>query len=313
MFGPLRRALLSLPAKALFGGLFLAGLSGCPDPMMSQKTQVELRYVTPISVCRSKLPPVGDESRKGMVVRDLDPAQWLETLVPGYDDEQGITPTSLDCTGNYVFANESMKGGISDRGWPRVVDPDDMTINTGPNGMRIIWLRSLKFENGEEGGPIALARAYGDNAEIYGVGSFRGPKASRFQTARVGNETIVVAETTECDPEAGSCRKRAYFFLPRRGRLIEGAVVDTDRTAVVPSNSQRGLYAQYHLSTDIAYQKDGIVLLEQVHVRIMRTEIPDLDSDRSLRTVEFSRFLKVERDTLFSSNEPLWERVIGRD
>lgn len=313
MVGSNKRSRVSRSAKVECGALLLTLLSGCTEPFENQKTQVELRYVTPISVCRSKLPPVGDESRKGTVVRDLDPAQWLETMVPGYNDEEGITPTSLDCTGNYVFANESLRGGISDRGWPRVVDPDDMTINTGPNGMRILWLRSLKFENGEEGGPIALARAFGDNAEIYGVGSFRGPKATRFQTARVGNETIVVAETTECDAEAETCRKRAYFFLPRRGRLIEGAVVDTDRTAIVPSVSERGLYAQYHLSTDISYEKDGIVLLEQVHVRIMRTEIPDLDSDRSLRTVEFSRFLKVERDTLFSSNEPLWERVVGRD
>lgn len=281
--------------------------------MQNQKRQVEIRYVTPISVCRKKLPPVGNETRKGSVVRDLDPAQWLELMVPNYEDEKGITPTSLDCTGSYVFANESLRGGVSDRGWPRPVDPDDMTVNSGPNGMRILWLRALKFENGEEGGPLALARAYGDNAEIYGVGSFRGPKNARFQTARVGNENLIQAETKECDPESETCRKRAYFFLPRRGRLIEGAVVDLDRTAIVPSTAERGLYAQYHLSTDVTYEKDGILLLEQVQVRIMRTEVPDLDSDRELRTVEFSRFLKIERDTLFSSNEPLWERVVGRD
>ena len=81
----------------------------------------------------------------------------------------------------------------------------------------------------------------------------------------------------------------------------------------MPSATQRGLYAQYHLSTDVTYQKDGILLLERVSVRIAKTEVPDLDSDRELRAVEFSRFLKIERDTMFSSNEPLWERVVGRD
>ncbi len=271
-----------------------------------------MREVTPVSVCRMKLAPVSP-ARGQAVVRDLDPAQWMEVLVPNYDDEKGLNPTSLDCTGNYAFANESLRGGASDRGWPRKLDPDDMTVNSGPNGMRILWLRTMKFDGGEEGGPLALARAQGDAAEIYGVGTFRGPKNTRFATARVGNETIVTAETKECSPEGDNCRKRGVFFLPRRGRLIEGATIDLDRTAIVPSTTQRGLYAQYHLSTDVTFQKDGILLLEQVHVSITETEVPDLDSQRDLRTVEFSRFLKIDRDTLFSSNEPLWERVVGRD
>lgn len=298
------------------GGLAaLTTLTGCPDPMKSQIKQVEIRYVTPISVCRQKLAPVGDPSRAGSVVRDLEPGQWLEVLVPGYQDgdEAGLEALAADCTGNYLFANESLKGGASDRGWPRIVDPDEMTLNAGPAGMRILWLRALKFDNGDEGGPIALTRSYGDNAEVYAVGSFRGPKQTRFQTARVGNEQIVVAESKECDPETKICRKRGHFFLPRRGRLIESAVVDLDRTQIMPSTVQRGLYAQYHLSTDVTYEKDGIRLLEQVSVRIVKTEVPELDSDRELRKVEFQRFLKIERDTLFSSNEPLWERVIGRD
>jgi hypothetical protein len=53
--------------------------------------------------------------------------------------------------------------------------------------------------------------------------------------------------------------------------------------------------------------------LEQVHVSIQKTEVPELDSERNLRTVEFARLLRIERDTVFSSNEPLWERVVGRD
>ncbi|MBK6520725.1 MAG: hypothetical protein IPM79_12640 [Polyangiaceae bacterium] len=305
----------SKAAVAATGFLALTALAGCPDPLKSQVRQVEIRYVTPISVCRNKLPPVGDPSRAGSAVRDLDPGQWLEVLVPGYTDgdEQGLEALAVDCTGSYLFANESLRGGASDRGWPRFVDPDEMTLNSGPNGMRVLWLRALKFENGDEGGPIALSRAYGDNAEIYGVGSFRGPKNTKFQTARIGNETIVVAESKECDPETQTCRKRGHFFLPRRGRLIESTVVDLDRVQVMPSATQRGLYAQYHLSTDVTYQKDGILLLERVSVRIAKTEVPDLDSDRELRAVEFSRFLKIERDTMFSSNEPLWERVVGRD
>lgn len=290
----------------------LLTLSGCPGAT-NQDTQVPVRYVTPVSVCRMKIPSSGSPERQRAAVRDLDPEQWVEVLIPAYDDERGIDPTSLDCTGNYVFANESLRGGAAAKGWPRMVDPDDVTINSGPQGMRIVWLKALKFDNGDDGGPLVLGRAYGDAAEIYAVGSFRGPADAQFSTARVGNETIVVGETKECTPEGDQCRKRSHFILPRRGRLVAAAVVDTERTQIIPSTIERGLFAQYRLVTDVTFKNDGILLLEQVNVKITKTEVPTLDSERELRTVEFQRFLRLERDTLFSTNEPLWERVVGRD
>ena len=81
----------------------------------------------------------------------------------------------------------------------------------------------------------------------------------------------------------------------------------------MPSVLERGLYARYQLLTDVQYKPNGIQLLEQVTVKIIHYEEETRDSDRELRKVEFSRFLRVERDTLFSSNDPLWERVIGQD
>lgn len=289
-----------------------SGLLGCPGAV-NQDTQVPARYVTPVAVCRMKLPAVGSPERARARVRDIDPEQWVEVLIPTYDDEKGVDPTSLDCTGSYVFANESLRGGASSRGWPRPLDADDLTINSGPQGMRIVWLRALKFDNGDEGGPLILGRAYGDAAEVYAVGSFRGPADAEFSTARVGNENIIVGETKDCTPEGDLCRKRAHFMLPRRGRIVGAAVVDTERTQIIPSTTERGLFAEYKLSTDLTYKPDGILLLEQVSVRITKTEVPSLDSERDLRTVEFQRFLRLERDTLFSTNEPLWERVVGRD
>lgn len=81
----------------------------------------------------------------------------------------------------------------------------------------------------------------------------------------------------------------------------------------MPSVTERGLYAKYVLRTDVTYKPAGIQLLEQVEVKIIHYDEGARDSDRALRKVEFSRFLRVERDTLFSSNDPLWERVVGQD
>jgi hypothetical protein len=309
-----RRAERGVLASLLFPLLALTAASGCSTPLEQNQTHVPVRQSIPVSVCTEQLAPVKSKAQGKAVIRDLDPAQWLEIIIPQYEEEKGLEPTALDCTGHYVFANESLRGGASDKGWPRTFDVEDMTMQSGPGGMRVFWARTLKFDDNTEGGPIALVRAIDDRAEVYGVGSYRGHPGSKLTPVRAGNDVLVIAETKECDPEnPGECRKRATFFLPRRGRLIEGAAVDLERIAVVPSSIARGLFTRYRLTTDITYRPDGILLLEQVDVRIVENGLEDKDSGRHLRTVEFGRILKVERDSLFSSNEPLWDRVVGQD
>jgi hypothetical protein len=288
---------VSLPRRlsALAAGLAalpaFVGCSGSDQP----HAELPTRYQIPIPVCTTPLPPVTRKAGGRAEVRNLDPEQWMSVLSPTFNATQGVGPTDIDCTGHYLFANESLRGGISQKGWPRPFDPDELEIRTGPEGMRVIWMRVLKFENGDVGGPVALVRALDDKAEVFGIGSFRGPAKSKISPVR------------------DDCRKRADFYLARRGRLIDSAQVDLERTQVVPSVTERGLYAKYTLKTDVTYKTNGIQLLEQVQVKIIHYEAGDRDSDRNLRKVEFSRFLRVERDTLFSSNDPLWERVVGQD
>ncbi len=293
---------------ALVASPALAGCSAADQP----HSEIPSRYQIPIPVCTTPLSPVARKAGGRAVVRSLDPEQWMGVVSPGFNPQGGLGPTDTDCTGHYLFANESLRGGLSTKGWPRPFDPDELEVRAGPEGMRVIWLRVLKFENGDVGGPVALVRAVDDRAEVYGIGSFRGPAKSKISPVRVGNENLAVAESLIC-PELDDCRKRADFYLARRGRLIDSAQVDLERVQVVPSATERGLYAQYTLKTDVTYKPNGIQLLEQVQVKIIHYNTGDRDSDRTLRKVEFSRFLRVERDTLFSSNDPLWERVVGQD
>jgi len=274
--------------------------------------EAKTRGQTPIAVCTMKLSPLPGGNRGKSVVRTLEPDQWAEVAVPGFNADKGFNPTDLDCTGAYAFANESLRGGISEKGWPRKLDVEEVDVRAGPDGLRTLWFRVLKFENGDEGGPVILARAVDDRAEIYSIGSFRGPVKSQIQPVRLGDDNLVVAESKRC-PEPDDCRKQAHFYLSRRGRLIEAAAVDIERVAILPSTTERGLYARYQLRTDVSYKPNGIQLLEQIKVSIIHYEDANRDSDRALRKVELNRFLKVERDALFSSNEPLWDRVAGQD
>ena len=286
--------------------------AACGASPAQPHSEVSTRQQIPIPVCTTPLVPVARKMAGKAVVRQLEPEEWAGVISPYFRPENGLGPTDADCTGHYLFANESLRGGISATGWPRTLDSDDLDVRAGPEGMRVVWLHVLKFANGDIGGPMALVRAADDRAEVFAVGSFRAPPRSKASPVRLGNETLVVAESTYC-PDLDDCRKRADFFLAQRGRLLDSAQIDLERVQVIPSISERGLYARYVLKTDVTYKPDGIHLLEQVKVRIVHYDAGDRDSDRDLRSVEFSRFLRVDRDALFSSNDPLWERVIGQD
>lgn len=295
-------------------GMLGAAVTGCVD-QNRPVYEAPPRQTIPIPVCAKPLAPPrrgrGDAAK--VIIRDLDPEEWLEVMVPDYEAQEGIEHRAVDCTGHYVFANETLRYGVSLADWPRLIDPDELDIRSGPKGVKVLRLRALQFENGDQGGPIALVRAVDDRAEVFGVGSYRGPRNAKLTPVRMGNETLVVAEAKRC-PDVTNCRKVADFYLLRRGRLINAASVDLERVVRVPSVIERGLYAEYKLVTDVSYSPDGIQLHEQVRVKIIPYEKePDRDSNRTLRTVEFSRLLRVERDTLFSTNESLWERVVGQD
>jgi hypothetical protein len=304
-----------LRGKPLALALVLMGLGGCGAAPEQPHLEVSARKQVLIPVCGAELPPAKSGSGGTARVRSVEPDQWMTSIAPRYSPERGLSPTEVDCTGHYLFANEPLRGGIPQKGWSRQVDPDDLDIRVGPQGTRVLWLRALRFENGDEGGPIALVRVGPDRAEVVGIGSFRGPPGSQISPVRLGNEIIVSAESKSCPASGapGDCQKRAQFYLSRRGRLIASATVDIERTAVVPSVTEQGLYAKYVLRTDVTYKPAGIQLLEHVEVKIVHSDEEGRDSDRALRKVEFSRLLRVERDALFPSNDPLWERVVGKD
>lgn len=305
---------MSFSRFGVAAGLCLStALAGCGSYPDQPHGEAKTRKQTPIPVCTTQLSPVQRTASGKALVRNLEPEQWMGVIVPGFSEDRGLGPTDTDCTGHYVFANEMLRGGVSPKGWPRRVEPEELELRAGPDGLRVIWLRALKFENGDEGGPIALVRAVDDRAEVFGIGSLRAPpKGTRISPVRLGNDNLVVVEAKQC-PDPDDCRERAHFYLSRRGRLLESATVDLERTAIFPSVTERGLYARYTLRTDVTYRPNGIQLLEQVKVRIIKYEEENRDSDRDLRKVEFQRFLRVERDSLFSSNDPLWERVVGQD
>src|SRR5262249_50480395 len=135
----------------------VASIVGCGAAAEQPNMEAKTRKQIPVPVCTMQLAPVKGGAGGEAVIRSLDPEQWMPALIPLYNPEKNeLNPTDTDCTGNYLFANESLRGGIVNKGWPHVLDPDELEMRAGPEGMRVLWLPILKFENGDVGGPIAL-------------------------------------------------------------------------------------------------------------------------------------------------------------
>ena len=100
-------------------GLWAMSVAGCGASPEQPHGEIKTRKQIPIPVCSQQLSPVQSDGGGKAVVRSLEPEQWMSILVPSYTEEKGLNATDMDCTGNYIFVNESLRGGVSQRGWPR--------------------------------------------------------------------------------------------------------------------------------------------------------------------------------------------------
>ncbi len=121
---------MSLSPRSLAQNLALAvvalGLSACGASPVQPHVEVASRKQIPIPVCTTQLGAVKRPASGKSVVRSLDPEQWMSVLVKGYTVEKGLGDKDLDCTDHYLFANESLRGGISAKGWPRPVEIEEL-------------------------------------------------------------------------------------------------------------------------------------------------------------------------------------------
>jgi len=66
--------------------------------------------------------------------------------------------------------------------------PDHAVVTPGPDGFRVVWLRTFEFSDGSSAGPLALVRSREGYAEVYGTGSLRGKlKTTRLSLERMGS------------------------------------------------------------------------------------------------------------------------------
>lgn len=277
--------------------------AGCADAERPARTEDEARARAPVPAC---IMPLTARSRTAGTMRNLSNDQYWQAVFPTYDAQNHTLPVdALTCTGAKIFDDPVFAGGTT-RGTPIAVQDEDVEFGSGGDRVRIAWLRTHRWQDGSEAGPLALVRAKQEYAEVYAVGAYRRSAGQLvLQAERLGPELLVTATADGCQGQATSmpCEKNVDLFLPRFGKLERLVTLPAQKRAFA-TGSEPGVQGQvqYEMTSSPQYTPDGIRLFEQVRA---------LDeAGRVVHKTELERMLVLHDGKLDQgSGSDLWGRV----
>lgn len=291
---------------AVAGALLVLGaasLPSCAEATPSPNLEDKARRVAPLPACIYYLPPKKNDG----FVRQLRPDQYWKAVYPTFDLDKDTLPNdAADCTGRALLADWQFRGGDPIRGWPLKVEEDDIVFGGGGDRLKVVWLRSHHFADGDDAGALALVRSMDNFVEVYGVGIYKGrPDKTRLALERMGPEVIITADNDTCTGAADgvACEAREQVFLPRLGQLRDVADIALERRAygIDTEKGARGKM-EFRLTTAPTYSPGTIKLFEKVSVRD--------DKGRELRKAELERTFSLdENGAMVPSEGPLWPRI----
>jgi hypothetical protein len=280
----------------------LMSLVSCAGAVESAKTEDTARRTIPVPICLKPLPRHGGSG----VMATLKPEDYWSTLLPSYDPSAAtVDRSSTDCSGRQLLGGPELLQVEGPRTGPVKVGEADATITPGPDGFKIVWLRTHKLAGGESAGLLALMRAKEAYAEVYAVGMHRGNAArARFAFERLGPSILVTATDDGCTGVKAnqSCETSLTMYLMRAGELLPGTRFAIDRVAYAPAAGVSG-NAQYRLTAAPVFQEKTIRLVEQIIVRDA--------AQGEIRKSDLERTFTLSRGSLTASSESLWSQVVG--
>jgi hypothetical protein len=283
---------------------FAACLASCAPAVESTRLEDGARRVVPVPICLKPLPRHGGSG----VVSALTPDDYWSMILPSYDPSgPTVDPSSSDCAGRPLLTSPELAQAEGTRTGQIRAAPDDIVVGSGPDGFKVVWLRTHRFSNGTAGGPLALVRAKPAYAEVYAVGLYKGTLAgSRFGFERLGPDILVTAVDEGCTgvKSGQSCETSLVLMLSRAGELKPSARVSLDRVQYGQASGIPGT-VQYRLTATPVYQDKGVRIVEQIVVRDA--------GQNELRKSDLERVFALKGDTLTPSGPSLWSQVVGGD
>jgi hypothetical protein len=277
--------------------------AACTPSERPPRIEDEARAMAPVPACVVPLPPRAHGA--GVTMRNLTELQYWQLVFPAFDSTSRRLPlNAAACTGARVFDEPAFAGGTT-RGSPIEVQDGDVVYGNGGERVRIVWLRTHRWPDGSQAGPLALVRAKEDFAEVYAVGAYRSATSNTtLQAERLGFEVLVSATDDGCQGQAqdATCETNVSLFLPRFGRLGRLTTMETTRRAYA-TGSEPGVQGpvEYVLTASPQYTADGIKLFEQVKA----TD----SSGRVVHRTELERTFVLHDGVLDQGTDSLWGRV----
>lgn len=214
----------------------------------------------------------------------------------------------------------------------RPITEDDVLVSRVADNLRLVWVVTDRFTNGEAIGPVALTEFLSDGKVVVrAIGTVRNfPKRARMRLETVGERRVLVHEGEICGDEEDrtTCRRAARLmllqttgnahgarFLPEPLRSVRGRCYGPARFEFTKSedvNLSTGVRRRFSLSTGIQVRPEGIQVHETVLVQDANPARPD-DPPRSFRRAGQDRAVYVRGNTFVSSDPSLWSRVLAQD
>ena len=292
----------SLVRFLAFGVAGAALVAACAPAAESTRIEDGARRVVPVPICLKPLMRHGGKN----VVSNLTPADYWSMVLPSYDPAgPTVDPSSSDCAGRPLLTNPELAMAEGTRTGQIRAAEEDVVVGNGPDGFKVVWLRTHRFGDGTAGGPLALVRAKPAYAEVYAVGLYRGGIAgSRFGFERLGPNILVTAVDEGCAGAKGgqACDTALYLFLSRAGELQKSARLSLDRVHYGPSPGIQGT-AQFRLTATPVYGEKNVRVVEQVVIRD--------SAQNELRKSDLERTFSLKGVELVASGPSLWSQVLG--
>ena len=278
---------------------------GCGGGERPPHLEDAARTTVPLPACVVSLPARVNASG----LRNLSEDEVWRVVFPRYDAAKHELPAGAEaCTGERIF-DDPILAGAAVRGPNIEVKEGDVVFGNAGDRLRIVWLRTHRWADGSEGGPLAVVRATETSAEVYAIGVHRRPPSkSTLQAERIGTEMLVTAVDDGCEdqPKSSPCASTVTLYAPSSGRLQRLRTLTTEQRAF-GSGTEPGVIGQleYHLTSSPEYGSSGVKFFEEI-------EAKDLGG-RVLHKMELERKFALKDGTLDGGPESLWGRVQGQN
>ncbi len=292
------RALWTFGVTALLGGA-----AGCGAAAKEPHFEDPTRLLAPVPACVVKLPA---RRVKTGLARNMSETGYWRLVFPTFDTEKLALPEdAVPCTGRNVLADPALKGGEWIRRYPVAVEEGEILLGSGGDRIKALWMRTHRFPDGTEAGPLALVRPKDDSAEVYAVGIYRGiTKRPLFALERIGPEVVITVQDEGCtgNTKVEPCRSLTSIYLPRRGELARLTQFTAERRDYVDVG-EPGSYGriEYKLTSSSRYTKEGITVFEQMTAKD--------EGGRELRHAEIERVFTLRDIELLPSEDSLWPHI----